>query len=256
VAILTDANAAEITQSLTTDELGSPFGLAALQHWLKVDADSAASWVAARTDATDEQAWAVARALVADRVALDSFCSRLPDNPWRQVFLKQAVREAMWQDPAEAIRVAQRMNTGGEQTDLLQTTACAWMISDPAAASDWITHVQDLLLRERLVCAGAETQAGTDPLRAIEWLISSVAVPSEASEALVNHTIRDIFETWAENAPAQAAGMVALFPRGDLREVTAGVVSQRWLQRDPAAAGDWIRNLPERERMQSLSGKN
>ena len=39
------------------------------------------------------------------------------------------------------------------------------------------------------------------------------------------------------------------FPGGDLREATVDLVARRWLQRDPAAAADWIRNLPERERI-------
>ena len=162
LAILTDANAAEITQSLTTDELGSPFGLAALQHWLKVDAGTAADWVASRRTPRRNRLGPCPR-LRRRSGRVGSYCSRLPDNPWRQVFLKQAAREAMWRDPAEAIRVAQRMNAGGEQTDLLQTTACAWMMSNPAAASEWIAQVQDPLLRERLVCAGAETHA--EPIR-------------------------------------------------------------------------------------------
>ena len=74
LAILTDDNAAAISQSLSADELGSPFGLAALQRWLKVDANAAASWIAARPDTTDDQAWAVAHRLVEDQRALERYC--------------------------------------------------------------------------------------------------------------------------------------------------------------------------------------
>jgi len=245
LAVLTDDNAAEITRALSADELHSRFGLAALQHWLKVDGSTAADWVAARTDATDEQVWAVAHELAQDRTALELYCTLLPNNTWRQVFLKSAALEAMWRDPVEAIHLVERMNPDSAQLDLLQATVCTWMIGNPGAASGWITQVQDPMLREELVCAGAKTYGGIDPLSALEWLISAVPVASDGSERLMNETVQDIVGTWVETEPAQAASLVAQFPAGAIRAATVDLVSRRWQQRDPAAAGAWIKTLPE-----------
>ena len=51
LAMLTDDNAAEIIQSLSPEELDSPFGVSALFHWMKMDPVTAANWVASRPDA-------------------------------------------------------------------------------------------------------------------------------------------------------------------------------------------------------------
>lgn len=203
LAMLNNANAAEITRALSTEELHSRFGVAALQQWLKADLFPAASWVAARADATDEHAWAVAHELIHDQIALDYYCARLPDNAWRQSFLKSAAQEAMWENPAGAIRLTGKMNSAGTQLDLLQTTVCAWMISNPTAASGWITRMPESLLKEELFCAGVKTLAGTDPVRAIEWLASSAPTFSPGSQLLLDETFQDVSTTWVENAPIE-----------------------------------------------------
>jgi hypothetical protein len=253
LATLTDANAAEITRALSAEDLQSRFGLAALRHWLKVDALAAADWVAARTDATVEQAGVVARELIDDPVALERYCLRLPENAWRQMFLAQAAEASMWRDPVQALHLTEQMNAGSAQLDLMQTTLCTWMISHPTAASDWIRNVQVPLLREEFVSVGAKTLAAVDPLKALDWLIASVPPATESSEPLIDETIQDIFVTWTETAPAQAASGMAHFPSGELRESLVNLVSRGWLQRDPAAAVDWIKSLPERDRIQAAS---
>jgi hypothetical protein len=256
LAILTDDNAAEISRSLSADELNSPFGLAALQRWLKVDASVAADWVAARADATEEQAWAVANRLVEDRQALEIYCDRLPDTPWKQTFLKNAGLELVWKNPVEAICLARRMNPSGEQTNLLRAAAYAWMVSDPNAASGWIMQVPDRLLQEKLVCSGAEAHAATDPLQAAEWLISATPVPSAGSEELMSGTLQTIVGIWVETKPAQVAAVVARFSDGDMRETSVDAVSRRWLQLDPAAATAWIKTLPEGEKILASNHSN
>lgn len=198
LATLNNANAAEITRALSTEELHSRFGLAALQQWLKIDRSTAAGWIAARADTTDEEAWAVAHELIHDRIALEHYCARLPENAWRQSFLKSAVQEEMWRDPADAIRLAGKINSAGTQLDLLQTTVCAWMITDPTAASGWITRLPESLLKEELFCTGIKTLAGTDPVRAIEWLAFCAPTFSPGSQLLLDDTLQDVVTTWTE----------------------------------------------------------
>lgn len=252
--LLTDANAAEITRALSAREQQSRFGLISLQQWLKLDPLAASDWVATQPDASEEQAASVAQRLSEDRAALTLYCGRLPDSAWRELVLRQAALTAMRRDPIEALQLVEQINSGGAQLDLLQTTICTWMISSPTAAAAWIDQVHDPLVKDELVSGGAKTLAASDPLGAIDWLLSSLSVSSEGSELLLHETFQDIFTTWAERAPAQAASAVAQLPQGDIRETTVNAIWRSWLRRDPNAAVEWMKTLPERERIQAVAG--
>lgn len=254
LVLVTDDNAGEITRALSADELHSRFGLAAFQHWLKTAPLAAADWVAARSDASDEQAWAVAHQLVEDDAALKRYCSRLPDTGWRQVFLKQAALAATRRDPIEAIQLVQQIDSGSAQLDLLQTTICTWMTDNPTTAATWIGQVQDPLLREELVHIGARALAARDALGAIDWLLSSLPAPSKGAGPAIDDTLQDIIATWVETAPTQAASLVAQLSPGDLREATVKLVWDRWSQRDPAAAANWLRGRQERDGIRAGAG--
>jgi hypothetical protein len=243
LAMLTDENAAAIIQSLSSDELSTPFGTAALEHWLKVDVTGAANWIAARSDTTEDQACLVAHKLLEDAAGLQnlqSYCDQLPDTEWKRNVLIGASLEVLSKDPAEAINLAQRMNPGIAQTNVLRSVAYDWMSRDPDAALDWILNVNDPPLRETLIAAGAEAAAATDPDLAAGWLVSTVK-----SEGILNDTALHIIETWIAKDPAGAANWVARFPDGSTREAAVGIVSRLWLQSDRGAATVWIQNLPE-----------
>jgi len=125
-SLLTDANARPIFLSLSPDERDSPFGLAALEHWLKVDQAAAAAWMAAEPAATERQTRALARQLVDDPATLEAFCVRLPDTPWKQTFLFVAGLEALTRNDAEVAVLAGQMNAGPAKINLLQTAANEW----------------------------------------------------------------------------------------------------------------------------------
>lgn len=245
LALLTDENAAQIVQSLTPAELNSPFGWAALQRWLKADVERASAWVGGRVDVSQEQAWTVAHALAEDRNALQNYCDRLPATSWREMFFRTAAREILWQDPIEAIELARQMRPGTEQTDVLRAAAYAWATREPSAVSDWIAQIADPRLREQLVCSGAEARAASDPLLALQWLTSAIPQPSSGSEELMSDTLQTVVALWTETDPAEAAGLVARFSAGDIRDRNVSAVSVRWLQLDPVAARTWIETLPE-----------
>lgn len=244
LAMLTDDNAAEIIQSLSPEELDSPFGVSALFHWMKMDPVTAANWVASRPDATEDQAWVVAHNLFADGIDLQSYSDQLPDTGWKQKFLTDAGLGVLSKNPMEAINLAQRMNPGSAQTSLLQTVASDWIGSDPDKALDWIVSVNDPLLQEQLVAAGAKTYAATDPGLAAAWFVSSVK-----SEEVLNNNLPNLVEIWAAKDPPAAADWVAQFPDGDMRRAALDIIVSRWLQSDPGTASAWIQTLPEGDRI-------
>jgi len=241
-AMLTDDNVAGIIQSLSSEELATPFGTAALERWLKVDAALAANWIAARPDATENQAWVVARKLLEDPAGLEGYCDQLPDGEWKQNVLNGAGLDVLSRDPVEAIHLAQRMSPDGARTNLLQTVAYDWMNRDPDTALDWIQGVDDPVLQEWLTVAGVKAYAATDPGLAAGWLVSTVK-----SDAILNETVPNLVEIWSAKDPAAAAGWVARFPKSGARDASVDIITCQWLQLDPEAAIAWILNLPDRE---------
>jgi hypothetical protein len=244
LALLTDDNAAELTQSLNAEQRGTPFGLAALERWLGIEPAKAARWMAGQSDATEPQALLVARALLKNPADVRTYCDGLTDGDWKQSVLKSASLELAGSDPAGAINLAWHLNTDAARTDVLQTVTYDWITHEPRAALDWITQVNDPALREGLLAVGAKAIAATDPDLAAGWLVTAVK-----SEKILNDTALSVIESWAAQDPAKAAKWVALFPAQGPREAAVNLVVDRWLQSDPNAANAWIATLPERDKV-------
>jgi len=199
-AMLTDDNAAKIIQSLSPEELDSPFGLSALFHWMKTDPTTAANWIASRPDATEDQAWAVAHNLLTDGVDLKNYSDQLPDTGWKHTFLADAGLAVLSKSPIEAANLAQQMKPGSAQTNLLQTVASDWISNDPNAALDWILSVKDPAMQEQLIAAGAKAYATSDPQLAAEWLVSTVK-----SDTVLKNTLPNVIEIWSAKDPDAAS---------------------------------------------------
>jgi hypothetical protein len=244
LAWLTDDNAAELTRSLTAGQRGTPFGLAALERWLKVDPANAAHWMSAQSETTEPQALLVARALLKNPADVGTYCDGLADGDWKQSVLKSASLELAGSDPVGAINLASRLNTEAVRTDVWQTVTYDWITHEPRAALDWITQINDPALREGLLAVGAKAIAATDPDLAAGWLVTAVK-----SEKILNETTLTVIESWAAQDPAKAAKWVALFPPQGPREAAVNLVVDRWLQSDPNAANAWILTLPERDKV-------
>ena len=242
LTLLTDENTAETIHSLSPRELSTPFGTGALRRWLETDFTVAATWLAARPDATEEHALLVARSLLEHPAELPACCDQLPEGAWKQTVLSYASLELASKDPVAALALTQQMKAGDAQTNALETIAYAWFGRDLDAAINWTKTVDDLRLRERLFAVGAKAIAATDPDLAAGWLVWSVK-----TEGLLNETTLMIVETWADQHPAQAAGWVSRFSEAGPRKDAIHLVLSHWLKSDPTAANAWIHRLPERE---------
>src|SRR5215469_6942952 len=201
----------------------------------------ASDWFAARPDTTQDQTAAVAAGWAANSAGLQNYAAQLPDSAWKQSFLQEAGSQMSVRDPAEAVKLAQQMTPGNEQTSLLQSIACNWVSSDPNAALDWITSVNDLSLREQLIASAAKSYAMTSPQLAANWLVSTVDSSDTVKDGLLNIT-----ETWSSTDPAAAANWVAQFPDGDLKTSAINTVLLHWLQTDRPAAIAWMQNMSGR----------
>jgi hypothetical protein len=247
-AMLSDTNAAAIIQSLSAEELDTPFGFEGISHWMNADPVQASNWFAARPGTTQDQTGAIAQGWAADAAGLQNYVAQLPDSTWKQSFLQEAGSQLSARDPAAAAQLALQMPPGNDRTSLLQSVACNWIASDPNAALDWINSQSDSSVREQLVASAAQSYAITDPAQAAAWLASSVK-----SDDLVKDSVVNITQTWVTKDPAAAAKWASQLPDGDTRNTALDLVTKYWQQTDPTAANTWIQGLSG---MQSGSSGN
>jgi hypothetical protein len=239
LALVTDDNVAAIVQSLSAADLNTPFGGAALLHWMQVDPGLVTRWLAARPDATEGETLAVADDWVSHRAGLQDCLDQLPDTAWKQNFLSDLGSEMSVKDPAAAVKLAQQMNPGDARLNLFRTVACNWVATDPNAAFQWVAGVTDSTLREPLIVATMQSYALTDPAQAATWLVSSVNSDEAVKEATLN-----ILKTWAAQDPAQAAAWVSQFPEGAVKAAAVSIVAGYWQHTDRDAAIAWVQAPP------------
>jgi hypothetical protein len=242
--LLTDEHTPEIIRSLSPEELHTPFGSGALEHWLRVDAAEAARWLAEHSDPTEHHALLVARRLSEDLAALLVYSDELPAGTWREHVLHQASLEMAGTEPNAAAALAQRLAPGDARTNALETVAYAWFVSDAPAALSWVEDFADTALRERLLALGARAIAVSDPDLAAEWLVDAVT-----DEKTRRETALSLVETWAASDAPSAARWVAEFPLSASRERALELVVRGWLRSDPRAGIAWLQRLPERDRV-------
>jgi hypothetical protein len=239
LALLTDANAGDIVLCLANDELGTPFGQAALGRWLDVDFSDAFRWSAARASTEDGEILLVAKKLVTHSGEIVALCRTLPAGPWRQQLLGASGLEAIPVNHALALTLALQMETDAAQTNVLQTAVYDWMSHDPVAASNWLLQA-DGLLREQLSLVAAKAVANTDPEMAARWLTASTAT----EDARAGTTLT-IVEIWTSRDPAQTANWVSTFPVGKTRDTAVDLLAREWQKSDSAATNTWIKQLPD-----------
>ena len=232
-AMLTDTNAAEIIQSLSADELETPFGYAGIGYWMNADPVHASNWFADRPDTTQDQTGAVAQGWAANAAGLQTYAAQLPDSAWKQNFLKEAGAQLSVKDPTGAIELAQQMNPGNDRNGLLQSVACDWVATDPNAALDWIAAVKDPALQETLVASAAQSYALTDPAQATAWLVSMAKSDEVVKDATLN-----IIQTWVTQDAAGAAAWANQLPEGEVKIAAIDLVSKYRRQTGPAAGAN------------------
>ena len=238
LALVTNDNVAQIIHALSAQELDTPFGTGALQHWLQLDPAAASTWLASRPGATAAQTSALADYWSGNPAGVQQFVDAIADPAAKQTFLQQTSEEMSRNDPEDALKLAQQLPPGPAQTNVLQAVACNWIATDPNAALDYINSVTDPAMKDRLTAAAAQSYALTDPAQAAAWLVSSVN-----SDEVVNAASLNILQTWVTKDPAQAANWAMQFPEGKMQATAMQIVSQYWQQVDPAAATAWLQNL-------------
>jgi hypothetical protein len=176
-------------------------------------------------------------------------------------------------DPAAAAEYAKLLPKGTDPQLLLSAAVTAWAQKDFAGAFAWVRSLEKGEAKNDSLRYLANTLAKSDPAGAIK-LIKENVPPRERDVFYEN-----VFMTWAEHdftgAMAEAQGIAdlgirsralraALYKRveteprevldflrssklGDLRSSVGNYAIQRWLEKDLAAARDYVLSLPPSE---------
>ncbi len=240
LALLTDENAAEIAQSLSAEDLGEHFGIAALERWLTSDPRIAAEWLSSRPETTAGQAALVARKLLSTNGNFQNYLNQMAPTEWKDKILTAAGFETAATNPLQAIAFAKQMKPGESRTALLQSSAFEWARTDPTSAMNWVAQVEDPALREQLAAWSAKGFASADPEKAAAWLVASVKNP----ELLVD-AAQSVVRSWAASSPAAAADWIAQFPDGSVQDEALETLMSFWSTTDSSGAWGWIHTLPE-----------
>jgi hypothetical protein len=219
-SLLTDDNCAEIARSLSTRDLQSPFGLAALRRWLAIDPVAAAHDVGARPDATDDTAFLVADTLVEHPADLLELWRQSPDSIWVQKVLQHAAGTALVVDPRAAIELSNHLAPSDNRTELLGQIAQHWARSEPAAAKTWAESIADPATRDAVIVAAASGLVSSDPLGAIDWLTRKVA-----DEATRKTALEQTIAGWAASDLDTAQHWVETLADQKLRAIAAPIIA-------------------------------
>jgi hypothetical protein len=112
------------------------------------------------------------------------------------------------------------------------------------ASIGWADEIPDDANRnfkQTVVRRVASDVAGIDPERAVEWIEGQRDRPYApiAREAIV--------ERWVERDPAAAMNWILTFPTDEERSQHLGSFFSTWLKQDPDAATDWLRSVSHAE---------
>lgn len=174
--------------------------------------------------------------------------------------------------PADAAAWAAALPPGAARRTAVDQAALVWSGTDAQAAWDWAAGLESgddrdaarlslayELAREDPTLAferSAELAEGPDRNRLIEHAVSNWALadPQAAlarvreidDPALRNAALGRLATSWAESDPRSAATLaVDAMDAGPDQERAVASIVQRWAQREPEGAGDWVATFPD-----------
>ncbi|HVU33664.1 MAG TPA: hypothetical protein VHE61_09535 [Opitutaceae bacterium] len=240
LARVTDEDVPTLARLLTPSERESEFGTAVVAHWLNVDPAGAVAWLQSGNMPGGAQAQDIGRRL--QSAALDQVSVGLPPGAAKDGILAGAATAIVDRAPERARTLAEQMQSGPTQTDVLETIAYAWSVKNPVNAAHWIASIPDAGLRDNLIATGAKALGTTDPEVAIGW--TTLLPPGDAR----NQAQLAIAETWAASDPSAAGRWVAGLGDSTARDAAVTTILSRWSVADPSAATAWLLSLPDHTR--------
>ena len=186
-----------------------------------------------------------------------------------------AMRSWGKEDPEAALTFLETQELATDNSFLLPGMISGWADADPLAAAQYALSIEDERIRRRSTWGVAREMAGQD-VEQIKNTLNSLPNTDQQAELLAAITsqlsrenpqgsltllqemdpelsnaraVEELIEGWVDNDPAAASQFVLQLPAGEER--TSGMVSliDRWSRQDPVQAGEWLNQFPPSEEL-------
>lgn len=243
LAVVTDANVADIVRTLSPDLLATPFGEIVLKRWASLDHLAAAKWLETLPGGACEfQAGLVTYGWLAEHAdELHAYVDALPPGTWRNQVITAASNDALLlKNGPVAVSLLLRLPPASQRNEMLGWASTQWAMQNPDRAAEWVGTVNDPGLQGKLFGAVAIGYAWSKPEKAAELLRSSGL---DADTDLT--PVKSVMNIWGAKDPGAAANWAWTKLKGETQRQAIRCAVTAWGNQDLAAANKWIEHLPE-----------
>ena len=242
--LITDENAEAILRAVPPRFHGTYVGNLLLARWAAQDRGGALQWLAARNNSpTISEVNAVTKDwILQDSGGLGRYLDALPESSWKSLVLESAGRDALTRDdPEQAFQLLKGMNDSPAKVPLLANAVQQWAEWDPRSAVAEINKLPDPAARERLILAVASGYAMASPDAAADWLRRSFVDGPTLDRGLAG-----VMQAWVSTGdPAAAIQWVTNLPAGPTRDHAFKGLIAAWNEADPQTLKHWMGTLSD-----------
>lgn len=140
--------------------------------------------------------------------------------------------------PKDALWLAAALPSNESRNGLIDHAISQWAAHEPEAPAEWASQIPPSPLRDQVFARLATSMSETDPIAAADLALEHLAPGPQQNDAIVS-----IVQRWTQRAPSEAAEWVRQFPEGELQATAIENVLQLWAGQDAPAAGNWLNDL-------------
>ena len=223
--------------------VGKELRLRLLRTWSETDPRSVGDWVLRQPPGdlrTQALGHVASQWADKDFAAAMSWSSQLPAGEEKQSVIMQVAYEGSRNAPLEAMKLATGLPPSSARDDLLAHVASQWAGQEPEAAAKWAHEIPDLDVRARLLGNVMVAWSDQNPAEAAAFASKSLSAEDSKDDIVVG-----IVQRWTQKDPATAAQWVENFPEGPVRNSALESLVQIWSDQDSGKVGQWLNDLPE-----------
>lgn len=246
IASIPASQASAVVEALWSRSLGGlgrELRLRLVRLWAQEKPEVAAGWIMSQPESAHRtQSLGVMAAAWAERDLNGAvrWMTQLTSSGDKEGVMSQILYEAARSAPLDAMKLAVAMPTGAGRDELLTHLAVQWADQEPKAAAEWASQIQDPETRNKLLGSALVAWSEQDPSAAAHFAFNSFPADDPKDEAIVG-----MVQRWTQKDPETAAQWVQQFPQGHVRDAALENLVQIWTDQDATKAGEWINGLAE-----------
>jgi len=233
VEMLVDEDVPLVLSRLDDDLRKSEFGTLLLRRWTVMAPADAAEWVLQFPSGEERDRLLQQVAIMwsnQDVKAAFAWGQNLSQEG-NQVDVRMAmVEEAIRQDPASALEMANGLQHGTGRELLIIRALSEWAAREPVAALQSVASVTDPVWQQQLRAALVPVIAGFDGRSGARLAATWLTASPEQERVVVA-----VVQRWAQESPEAAAEWVDRFPAGSLRLAALDNLTRIWKLKDADA---------------------